>query len=202
MLVSSWQQLVKAFPQLKEREDGATLALRKYLELGGIVKIEKKGKSFTITYPTKQVITQRIKKLEEEKRRYERYLHRLQKTKKEVSQVKLAFDPLFYQHMLKMLADKEYREAFQKLGLDWRAFLHPKTREIIRAFMKNEEYRQRVLEALDESPFYKKRKFGELIEDARQVRDNIAQRKEEVLRKKIKELETEIFVLRQLLRWM
>ncbi len=201
MLISSWEQLVQQFPELKDREDGPTLALRKYLELGGIVKVERKGNSIKLLYPNKEILKERIKRLKEEKKRYEEYLHRFKRVERDVLPVKLAFDPLFYEHMMRMLADRKYREDFEKLGFDWRAFLTPRTRKIIEQFIHNPEYRRRVLEALEQSPVYRKRKFGALIEEAKKVSRQVAKRREEIIREKIKKLEQELFILNQLLRW-
>jgi hypothetical protein len=116
--------------------------------------------------------------------------------------VRLAFDPLYIRHSMKMLADRRYRDAFNRLGFTWKHFLDKRTRKIIEQFLDNPEYRKRVLDALDNSPIYKSRAFGSISESARSTRKDVVNKRMELLRKKIRDLDAQITRLALLKRWM
>ncbi len=203
MLISSWSDLVAKFPELEKRADEPHVAaLREYLESGGIIRLEEPNKKFVLTYPSKRMIEERIKELRRERDFYAAELAKLKRLHREFSPIRLAFDPLYIRHQMKMLVDRGYREAFSKLGFTWEHFMDPKTRKIIKAFMENPEYRARVLEALEKSPVYKKRKFGTpIMEIKKSTVRSVVSRKMEVVQKKIAKIDRQIVILTLLKRW-
>lgn len=203
MLVSSWSDLVEKFPELEKKiEEPHVAALREYLESGGIIRVEERNKRLVLTYPSRRMIEERIKELRRERDFYAAQLAKLRRLCRELSPIRLAFDTLFIKHQMKMLADRKYREAFSKLGFTWEHFLDPKTRKIIKAFMENPDYRARVLDAIENSPVYRKRKFGTPITEIKKstVR-TVVSKKIEAVRKKIAKIDRQIVILTLLKRW-
>ncbi len=203
MLVSSWDALVEKYPFLRESADRPEVdALREYVQSGGILRIEDAGDRFRVVYPTKEVIDRRISELRRQRTYFAKELSRFQRIDRELAPVRLAFDPLYMRHSMKMLADSRYREAFKRLGFTWKHFLDKRTRKIIEEFMNNEDYRKRVLQALEESPIYASRSFGAISESVRATRKDLVNRRKDLLEKKIRELDAQITRLSLLKRWM
>ncbi len=202
MLVSSWDDLVKRFPDLEESADRPEVdAIRQYLKSGGIIKVADSDR-LRIVYPTKKMIDERIAALRRQRTYYVKEINKLRSLERDLTPVRLAFDPLYLKHQLKMLADRSYREAFQRLGFGWEQFLDPKTRKIVKQFMEDPDYRARVLQTLDESPVYKSRRFGSVSEAARNTRREVLNRKIETFQRKVDDLERQITMLALLKRWM
>ncbi len=202
MLVTSWDALVERFPFLRENADRPEVAaLRDYVQSGGILKIAE-GDKLRIVYPTKEIVDQRVAQLRKQRTYYAKELSRLHSIDRELAPVRLAFDPLYIRHSMKMLADRKYRDAFNKLGFTWKHFLDKRTRKIIEQFMDNLDYRKRVLDALDNSPIYKSRAFGSISESAQSTRKDVVNKRMELLRKKIADLDAQITRLSLLKRWM
>ena len=202
MLVSSWDDVVKRFPTLGEQADRPEVdAVREYLESGGIIKVAD-GKDFRIVYPTKKMIDERIAALRKQRAYYLKQIQKLRTLEREFVPLRLAFDPLYIRHQLKLVADREYREAFKRLGFSWAHFLDPKTRKIIAQFMEDRDYRSRVLQALEESPVYRSRKFGSISDAQRNTRKELITRKVDLLQKQVERIERQMTVLNLLKRWM
>lgn len=203
VLISSWEELTKRFPQLKEREDDPKVAaLKAYLASGGMLRVEPRGDSFRVVYPTKEIIDERIAKLSRERTFLLKELNKIKALDRDLSPVRLAFDPLYIKHNLKLLADGRYREAFAKLGFTKEHFLDPKARRIIEQFMNDLDYRERVLQAIEESPVYRSRSFGETILARKDARKTVISARAQRLQRRIDEIDREITALRLLKKWM
>lgn len=202
MLISSWDDAVKKFPSLGENVDRPEVkAVKEYLESGGILKVTG-GSNFRIFYPTKKMIDKRVSSLRAQRALFTRQIRKLRSLDRESLPFRLAFDPLYIRHQLKMLSDKEYRESFNRLEFSWEHFLDPNTRKIIEQFMDDIDYRLRVLQALKESPVYRSRKFGAISDAYRSARRDLINNKVEALQKQVDRIDREIAVLNLLKRWM
>jgi len=202
MLISSWEDVVKGYPELAKNADRPEVdAIRQYLKTGGIIKTASDDR-FRIVYPTKKMIDDRIATLRRQRTYYLKEINKLKSLERDFTPIRLAFDPLYMKHQMKMLADRKYKEAFRRLGFSWEHFLDPKTRKIIKQFMDDPDYRSRVLQALDESPVYRSRKFGSISEAARNTRHELINRKIQALQKKVDQLDRQITTLTLLKRWM
>ncbi|MDN5358553.1 MAG: hypothetical protein PWP76_396 [Candidatus Diapherotrites archaeon] len=195
--------MVKHYPDVASRADQPEVdAIREYLKSGGIIKTDDSAKEFRIVYPTKKMVEDRIAALRRQRTYFLKEINKLRSLERDFTPIRLAFDPLYIAHNVRMLADRKYREEFRRLGFSWEHFLDPKTRKIIKQFMDDPDYRSRVLQALDESPVYRTRKFGTISEAARTTRRELINKKLEVLQKRVRDLEKQITVLNLLKRWM
>jgi len=202
MLISSWDDILERFPDLKGRADHPDVdAIREYLKAGGILKVAD-GKTFKIVYPSWKMIDERVESLRKQRTYFLRQIQKLRSLERDFMPLRLAFDPVYLKHQVKLIADKKYREAFKQLGFSGAHFLDPKTRKIIKQFMDDPDYRSRVLQALDESPVYRSRKFGSISDVHKSTRKDLINRKVDVLQKQVDRIERQITFLNLLKRWM
>lgn len=193
---------MKHYPDLAEQADRPEVdAIREYLKSGGIIKTAD-GEKFRIVYPTKKMIDDRIASLRRQRTYFIKEMQKLRSLERDFTPIRLAFDPLYMKHQMKLLADKSYREAFKRLGFSWEQFLDPKTRKIIKQFMDDPDYRSRVLQALSESPVYRSRKFGAISDVARNTRRELINKKLQTLQMRVNSIERQITMLTLLKRWM
>ncbi len=172
--------------QLKGLDEQARRIVEEYLKIGGVVRI-KEGR---IIYPDKKRI---VSQLEQVKKRIEAIKQQqleLNKKKKEydyktvLSEMVCFTDPLYWKHLLKMLTDKGYREVFETVEPPVNRVKDPKWRNMIRMFVKSEEYRQRLLEA-------KTSKLGKHRKTIRETVEKNLEATQELIKHRLEKLEKE-----------
>ncbi|GEM_PF-1651610 len=128
-------------------------AVETYLETGGIIKIgEHKGNWPRLIYPTKEKLRQELDEVEKELAKLDKQLaeakrrrNRLQTTPGKM--VKVAMDPLYWEHRMKLLKDREYREVYELVRPPFHLMHMPEWRKRLEVFVKSAEYRARLKEA-------------------------------------------------------
>ena len=58
-----------------------------------------------------------------------------------------AADPLFWEHLFRMSTEKDYRKAFEKVDLPVKYMREEKYRKIIKAFVRDKQYRKNLVSA-------------------------------------------------------
>ena len=124
-------------------------ACRAYSGNGGILRTEKGRLIFpdkdrlieqmTETAMRKDSLTEQI--------RFWHRLHRDTASSNTLTEVARLTDPLYWEHMLKMATEKDYRDAFEKVALPMRHMSDNKYRKIVETFVNNPDYRRRLVEA-------------------------------------------------------
>ena len=185
--VSSPRVFEREFPELAKSDRGRVI--RKYLEMGGVVRIE----GGRVVYPTKKRIREKIREKKELLRKIEEELRpkKLKKKSKYLS-------PVYWRHRIRLALDGNYREAVKKAGLKEDLLETEEGERIVKAFMENPEYRERVIQTVEESVVYKNREFGESIR--RKYGEKKASLREKVLMEKRERISQEISVLEELLK--
>lgn len=56
-------------------------------------------------------------------------------------------DPLFWEHLMKLAMEKDYRQSFEKVDLPMKYMRDEKYRRIIKAFVRDKEYRKKLVKA-------------------------------------------------------
>jgi hypothetical protein len=191
ILVAHRRDLEKYVPREEAEE------LYKYLELGGILRIEKEEGRFRVVYPTKQMIRDRIKELEEKRKEIKAELNKLSRIKKK----KPSINGTRLKHIVLKRIDKDYRELAEAIDAD-RLLRDEKERKIVEELQKNKEFRERLRITLKESPVYKDRKFGEFVEKSQEVKGNLLGGRAERLQIALQRVEEEINILKGIERWM
>ncbi len=185
--VSSPQVFEREFPELARSERGQII--RKYLEMGGVVRIE----GDRVVYPTKKRVREKIREKKEILRKIEEELRprKLRKKNKYLP-------PVYWRHRIRMALDGSYREAVRKAGIKEDLLETEEGERIVRAFMENPEYRERVIQTVEESVVYKNREFGESIR--RKYGEKRVSLREKVLMEKRERISREIGILEELLK--
>ena len=124
-------------------------AVDDYVKMGGVVKL-KDGK---IIYPEKKRIESQIEQVKKRLESLKQQKAELIKKKREYTYNSLILeatrfaDPLYWNHLFKMLTDKNYKEVFETVKPPVERIKDAKWRSMIRMFVKSDEYRQRLFEA-------------------------------------------------------
>ena len=137
----------------KNKLNSKTLtAIKVYLNTGGVLKVENK-KPLKVIYPSKN----RLKDLLVQTEDRERYINgqiaicnrELAKitTNGVVTQASKIINPTYWQHLVQMGVDNQYRKDFTTASLPMEMMHIPRYKKIIEMFITNPEYRERLIEA-------------------------------------------------------
>ena len=171
--------------------------LYRYVEMGGILRIEKAEKGIKIVYPTKQMVRDRLKELEERRREIKSELRKLSRIKKKGP----SFNGTLIKHAILKRIDKDYRELAEAIDAE-NLLRDEKGRKIVEELQRNKDFRERLRITLKESPVYKDRKFGEFVEKSREVKGGLLGGRVKKLQETLEKVEEEINILKGIERWM
>ncbi len=209
---SNMKKFLKAFSFLKKDKKNKDFLkkIEDYFASGGVIRIEKKDKKEwpKLIYPTKEIIRKNIKqksdvkkKLETTKRDWQARLIKAQ-TYHAVHSVKKISSPLYWEHLAKYAADKNYRDSADKVKLPAHLVTDPRWEPMIRMFVKNDEYRQQLTETVTTSIVYKNdRKVAKFADSLQDFRKDKSQSQIDSINKKIEELNNSINALKAIQRW-
>ncbi len=187
VLIASAQQLKKYLNDEK---------VEKYVKGGGILRLKIEKDSVKIIYPSKQQIKERLSEIREE-------LRRIKREKEKVSSLNkgsVSLDTLYLRHLLLRMVDRDYKDITD--SLDVKKLLDDKRgRKILEQLQKDREYRERLREAIENSPVYKKSSVGSFIDETRRVKSTLITNKLKLLEKVEKQLKEEEDLLKHLLRY-
>lgn len=135
-----------------EGSDERQKALKTYMKQGGIIKVDRSGKRPRLVYPGED----RIKKQLEDTKRKEEYMRKqlnsLRRKQREVASkaigsVKKVLNPVYWQHQYKKRRDDDYRSVYEEIDPPMEKLDDPKYKPMLEMFVKEPEYRERLLEA-------------------------------------------------------
>jgi len=128
-------------------------AIETYLDQGGILRMnENDGKYPELIYPGKK----RIKEQLEDVKRKEKYLSgeiiKLRRKKREkdrdrLNPLKKSLNPTYWKHVYKKRMDEDYKEAYEEIKPPMEKVNDSEWNKMLKMFVKEEEYRKRLLEA-------------------------------------------------------
>jgi len=196
--VSEFIKSPKISPKLSREE-----ASKIYLESGGILKAEEER----LVFPDQnRLVTQ----LEDAMvRRYSltaqiRFWNRQYRSLASENMLEDALrltDPLFWEHLLKLNTEKGYRTSFEKVDLPMKYMREEKYRKIIRTFVKDKEYRKRLVKAKTSRISQGSATIKETAEKGKDFRRKIVKDKLDRLNGEREEVSRKILVLESLLEW-
>ncbi len=182
-------------------------AIETYLSSGGIIKIgELKGNWPKLIYPTRSKLSQELKEAEEELNAVDKQLVNA-KNKRErldttpTKMAKVLTDPLFWEHKLKMLRDKEYREVYELVRPPFHLLHMPEWRKRLEVFVRSAEYRARLKEARLSKIGRKRELLEKEVERRMDFSRSVVDGLIEKLEKKKERLEKKVRALRILMGW-
>jgi len=195
--VSEFIKSPKISPKLSREE-----ASKIYLESGGILKAEGER----LVFPDQNRL---VSQLEDAMvRRYSltaqiRFWNRQYRSLASENILEDALrltDPLFWEHLLKLNTERDYRTSFEKVDLPMKYMREEKYRKIIRTFVKDKEYRKRLVKAKT-SRIGRLTSIKETAEKGKDFRRKIVKDKLDRLNGEREEVSRKILVLESLLEW-
>jgi hypothetical protein len=116
-----------------------------------------------------------------------------------VDRALVATDPLFWQHLLKMGTEKDYRLSFETVELPIKYMREEKYRKIVHAFVNDKTYRKRLVKA--KTSVISKGSIKEDAEKGKELKRKITDSKLGKLREERDKLLEKGAVLEALLEW-
>jgi hypothetical protein len=100
-------------------------------------------------------------------------------------------DPLFWEHLMKLAMEKDYRQSFEKVDLPMKYMRDEKYRRIIKAFVRDKDYRKKLVkaktgflsktsdsikESADKKRDFKRKIVGEKLDRLLEEREKVSKR--------------------------
>ena len=212
ILVSSENAFREKFPLLfSAQEKGPRLnALRRYFAKRGVISVEsgEDGKWPELVYPDPMRLNQLVsdatalKKNLEGKHSDWKKEYSKAKNYALVNSVKKFSHPLYWKHIRKRITDNDYRRDSKKVSLPVHLVSDPKWEPMIRMFVSDTDYRKQLAQTVEESPVYSKdKRLARNSENVQELRLELSGGKLGELNEKIQNLERDISMYSEVLRW-
>ncbi len=184
-------------------------ALEKYFSYGGVISVSKSSGIWPkLIYPSIERIESQINELNEKKIQFIKkendWKKRLNEAKNYHAKhhlLKLK-EPLYWQHIQRIIMDKEYREDAEIVGLPAHLASDERYKPMIKMFLQDLDYRKNLVETVKNSLAYKKdkrlAKYADMLQGLRaEMSDSMIKS----ISKKIVEIEDQIKTLRLIKQW-
>jgi hypothetical protein len=198
--IGSFEEFQKLFPQTStDRQE----AVKTYLEMG-IITV-KQGK---ISYPNPQRLEKQIRDREEKLRQIYSQLkawdarQKNLKTDKATDSLGLWFNPVYWQHQLKLATNQEYKEVYELVEPPMHLLNRNKWDKRLAMFVKSKEYRDRLKEARLSKIGKKREKMTKEVEGRLDFNRQMASTNRKKLEEKKDRYEREIDAMRTLMAWV
>ena len=208
-VISSYGLFLDQYPHLKDDGSVRSTALRKYFMNGGVISAGKTEKGWPrIIYPTPLRIKSQIKELSELKNTYSRKSSDWAKELNDArvyhlkhNVMKLA-DPLYWKHVAKYVADKDYKVDAEQVKLPAHLVSDPRWKPLVKMFVNDVGYRKQLVETVQHSIVYESdKRVGRYADQLQQLKTDISSKKILDIGKKLDSFDDEIKILREMLKW-
>jgi hypothetical protein len=210
-IISNYALFSKKLPKGIEMDKyGERLeALKHYFLKGGIVSISPSEGDFPkLLYPSRLRIRAQIEELQGLRRHHH---SRLLSWRKKLQQAQAYFlthnirklkEPLYWKHVAKYLADRDYRRDVDKVKLPVNLVADKRWKPMVKMFVNDLDYRKQLAQTVEESIVYaKNRKVARYADILQQFRSEQSNRKIAELERKIAEIDADIAALQELSKW-
>lgn len=210
-IVSNYSLFSKKLPKGIDRGRYAERleAIKHYLSKGGIISIYRQGNGFPqLLYPSRLRINKQIAELQGLRQQYSK---RLTSWRRELKQAQIYFlvhnvkkfkEPLYWKHLAKYIADKDYRRDADKVKLPANLVADKRWKPMVKMFVNDADYRKQLTQTVEESIVYasdkKVAKYADILQGFRSEQSN---RKIEELESKLSEIDADISALQELSKW-
>lgn len=210
-IISSFNQFEKAVEGKVELEKNPerSEALKRYFSLGNFVRFFPSGNSWPkLIYPSKFKIEAELRELRKEKELFSRkhgdwkqkYLQAV--TYDLTNKAKKFKSKVYWNHVLKFMKDKDYREETRRVKLPTHLVADPKWEPMIRMFVTDSDYRKQLIETLDHSIVYKKDKeLAKYAAFLQEFRREVSEKKMSEIKSRIDRINADIKMYNVLLKW-
>ena len=208
-IISSYNIFIQKYPCLKDDDSERSKALRKYFSNGGVVSAVKAEKGWPkIIYPTPLRLKSQIKELSDLKNIYSRKSSDWSKELNDArvyhlkhNVMKLS-EPLYWKHVAKSIADKDYKADADQVKLPVHLVSDPRWKPLVKMFVSDVEYRKQLVETVQHSIVYKDdKRVGKYADNLQHLKSDISTKKISDIGKKLADFGDEIKVLQEMLRW-
>lgn len=118
------------------------------------------------------------------------------------SLVKKCAEPIYWQHYFNMLLNPVYKKAAKEVNLPIHLVSDSRWRGMLKMFVKNPEYREQLLETVRDSIVYAKdKRLAKHADLVKEFRENISKQKLSEADSVVLELNEDIRMARELLKW-
>jgi hypothetical protein len=208
-VIASVAEFKKAFPNVPADGDRVS-ALDQYFSIGGVIRAHNSDREWPkLTYPTYMVIQRKMVELKNNKKLYSERYSAWKKSYDSASkyhqthQIKKLKEPLYWQHMTKMMTDSDYRNDANKVSLPAHLVSDPRWKPMVKMFVNDLEYRKQLTETVSTSIVYKKnKKVARYADELKEFRMSASNKQMEDLQKKIDHIEATEKALKELQKWV
>lgn len=209
-ILSSFDAFREAFSNqpFARGESARHAALKRYFDKGGVVKLSPNGSNWPkVLYPALDRLKMQLDEANRVKNDLEKKRSSWDKTRLSAKHhdfslhMKKMVDPLFWQHQVKQLTDKDYRNDAQRVALPTRLVSDKRYRPMMEMFVNNIDYRKQLAETVETSIVYKNSKIAKYAQERMGLRQEVSENQIEDLGSKIKEVEEDIMMLKEMVNW-
>jgi len=184
-------------------------ALKHYFAKGGIISIAETDNNWPkLLYPNRSRLKQQIVSLQELRKLYAQRLSSWQKKFSQAKSyhlmhnVKKLKEPLYWRHMAKYFASKDYRKDADSVKLPAHLVSDKRWKPMVEMFVKDLDYRKQLTETVEKSVVYKNNKtVARFADDLRSFRMEQSNRQIAELEKKLSEIDRDIESMQELSKW-
>ncbi len=212
-VVSNIVDFAKKFPALseKEKEGARFVALKRYFAKGGVINLSslpEEGNWPEIVYPTQSRLKQLLNDATSLRRHWNDkkggWQGQFDKAKRQnlVCELKKFADPLFWRHLAKYYSNRDYRKDADAVKLPVSLVSEKRWKPMIQMFVQDLDYRKQLTETVQNSIVYANdKRVAKYAQELRSFRMQSSSREIEGIAKQLTEVETDIEMLQQLLKW-
>lgn len=209
-ILSSFDAFADAFSnQSFAKGDSARhTALKRYFEKGGVMKLSPNGSNWPkVLYPAPERLRAQLDEANRIRNDLEKKRASWDKTRLSAKHhdfslhMKKMVDPLYWQHQMKQLTDKDYRNDAARVALPTRLVSDKRYRPMMEMFVNNIDYRKQLAETVETSIVYKNSKIAKYAQERMGLRQEVSENQIEDLIGKIKEVDEDINMLKEMLNW-
>ncbi len=186
-------------PELEE-------AIEIYLDQGGLIKLDDSSKDRPkLIYPDTKRLKKQLRRTKEKEKHLQGEVTNLrkrkeQKLKKYLDPVKKAFNPVYWEHKYKKRTNEEYKKAYEKIQPPVEKLNDPEWRDMVKMFVREPEYRERLLEAAKSEISKGKGTIREEMQKRQEFSDEVVDKRIDKLQSKLDKYREKKKALQRLLK--
>jgi len=210
--ITDLSALKKSFPDIAEGDGHGTKgwAIRNYLKNRGIVKIDcdPNGVPIKLVYPDKLKLTNLLETsirkrsiMREDLKKWKTRFNKAKNEKLVLNLKKLTMGD-YWKHKAKYTTNRAYKDAWDKVEMDTEIVAHEKYGAMFSMFVNNDEYRNKLIDTVENSVVYSKdKKLAKNVESLREFKMKMSHNKIKSYQKRIDELSDYIKAMKILSNW-
>lgn len=206
--IGSFEDFKQLIPEeLSDSYKDRQNALQRYLELGGITKVEETKAFPKLVYPSKKRLEKQIEETKEKIEDINQQIkewsrrHRHLMTNKITDTFQRIAEPLYWEHQAKLLTDPSYRNTYDLVKPPIHLINRKEWKNRLKMFIKSKEYRLRLHEARTSIIGKKREGMTKEVESRFDFNKRLARQERDKLLKKKKELRERLNAMHILLVW-